>query len=55
MDDNLNKIISIHDIISIISLPDHLEDFRLLLLYLSVSYSHSNQARIIPQVKTAVR
>ena len=36
------------------SLHDYLQDFRLL-LYLSVSHSHSNQARSIPQVKTAVR
>ena len=50
MEDNLNKIISINDIISIMSLHDYLQD-----LYLNVSHSHSNQARSIPQVKTAVR
>ena len=54
MEDNLNKIILINDIISIMSLHDYLQDFRLL-LYLSVSHSHLNQARSIPQVKTAVR
>ena len=54
MEDNLNKIISINDIILIMSLHDYLQDFRLL-LYLSVSHSHSNQATSIPQVKTAVR
>ena len=50
--DNGNKIISLNNIISIMSVHDYLQDFRLL-LYLSVSHSHSNQARSIPQVKTA--
>ena len=50
MEDNLNKIISINDIILIMSLYDYLQDF-----VPQCSHSHSNQARSIPQVKTAIR
>ena len=50
MEDNLNNIISINDIISIMSLHDYLQDFR---LSMYVLHSNSNQARSIPQVKTA--
>ena len=53
MEDNLNKIISINNIISIMSLHDYLQDFRLL-LYLSVSHSHSHQATNYCYYRTAL-